>query len=254
MGNRRKLGHKMINVFKATCYRIRKSRILVYAILCSAMFGIVIPLMAFSETEFVMESVCGVIDKTFFFIPLIILVFIEVCNCGDFGNKTIYYEIMHGHKRSEIYAGRTLSFLLFTEIIFHIQLGLTFGVLSFLPNYTLLIDTFPQIILKLFCLQLFYISFVMFFVACSFICRNMIASLSISWFGIIAVMLTQFFDKYIRIDENNISNYIGFSVPEYLILERFSNTHFALCSLFSFALIAVFYCIGYAVFSKTDMQ
>jgi len=244
----------MINVFKATCYRIRKTRVFLYVILFSALLGVVIPLSAFSETEFVMESVCGVIDKTFFFIPLIILVFIEVCNCGDFGNKTIYYEIMHGHKRSEIYAGRMLSFLLFTEIIFHIQLGLTFGILSFLPNYTLLIVTFPQIILKFFCLQLFYISFVMFFVACSFICRNIIVGLSLCWFGIIAIMLAPFFDKYIKIDSKGISNYMGIYVPKYLILERFSGTHFALCSVFSFALIALFYCIGYAVFSKTDMQ
>ncbi len=52
----------------------------------------------------------GAIAVCFSLIPVLMLVG-QVC-CGDFGDKTANYELMSGHKRSEVYLGRAVVCIL----------------------------------------------------------------------------------------------------------------------------------------------
>lgn len=111
----------MKNIIKSQLYQLKKSR-LVYGILLICLF-----LQFFSSLAMVLNgepgeelSASGLLvyqGEAVYYIPLFFMsILTGLIAAADFTDKTINYEIMTGHKRSEVYLGRAVMSLLVSVV------------------------------------------------------------------------------------------------------------------------------------------
>ena len=203
----------MKNIFKAMIYRMSKSRILVYSIICSVVFPLALSLIGiFSENR--EQGIYGTWDNFFFMGNLIYLVFVCAYNCSDYKNKTINFEIMNGHSSAEVFMGRALALLAVAEIMFNIGMVITHLVLSNSTAYSSIVENNEMYVLRIVSIEMVFLAYIVFYVFMSFVARNTIIALVMSWIGFAIGGLVVFFDNKIilpRVKKNQCSYWTKYS-------------------------------------------
>lgn len=243
----------MSDVFKAMCFRIVKSRVFWYALFFSFAFAGVMSLTPLAENS--PDVIYGVIDNIVIIGFTIVMVLVCVYSCGDFGNKTIYYEIMNGHSRRDVYLGRLLALSLFAFILFNIQIIVSLILIHLLTNYNLFAEGIGLAVLKIITAEICSVAYIVFFGALSIVAKNMVVSISLGWFGIIASQLVVLFDNYeITSDGNTLKTILGSGAIKFAIADSFSMSRFVLANIISVVLIVAFYVIGLKLFKNSQLQ
>lgn len=246
----------MCDVFKAMCLKMLKSRITWYVLFFSIAFPVVISTTALvAEGSDINIIIYGVFDNIVLMGMTIVMVFVCIYLCNDFGNKTIYYEIMAGHRRAEVYAGRTLAVSLFALVIFNIQVIITLVLLYFITGCNIAFEGIGLAILKMILIEFLSIAYIIFFTSIALAAKNIIVSLSIGWAGIIISQLTSIFNDYkITPDGYSLSAIFGSRVIPTAIVEPFSIITFSLAIVFTLVITIVSYFIGAYCFKKSQFQ
>lgn len=201
----------MRNIMKATLYRICKGKEIKYAVFALIAFSIITIVMSTTQVQFSHEAmISGSIDNLSFFGILIVLGFNCAVIGNDFRDKTLNYEVMSGHSRTEVFVGRLLictiiSILLFILLFsFSISMIYSFIYDSFSIQISLY-EIFPKILLCSY-IALFYS---ILFVCITFMTRNLLVALGGSWCTIILSWTFSLLDAFIKIDTYPISYILG---------------------------------------------
>ncbi len=243
----------MCDVFKAMCLKMLKTRVTWYMLFFSIAFPLVI-----SSTALVAEGddiIFGVFDNIVILGMTIVMAFVCIYLCNDFRNKTIYYEIMAGHSRSEVYQGRTLAVSLFALVFFNIQLIITLSLMYFITDCNIFSYGIGFAMLKIILIELLSIAYIVFFTSSALAAKNIIVSVSICWAGIIISQLTSVLNEYkITPDGYPLSAIFGSRVIPTAIVEPFSIATFSLAIGIALAITIISYLIGVYCFKRTQFQ
>ena len=246
----------MIDVFKAMCYRIYKSRVVYYALFFAVAFAVAISFTALNQDEVSDNAIIyGIYDNITIMGMTMILVFISIYQCNDFKNKTLYYEVMGGHSRIEVFTGRLTSLTLFSVIICNIQIWLSIVMLNLWMNVEFFKDGVIISTLKIIGAELLVLAYIIYFITCSFIGKNFIVTLSLGWAGIVISQLTSLLNRFDIIKSGIKVSYIfGSRVIAFLFAESFSVSQFLSSSVISLMIIFICILIGKNNFKNSDLN
>lgn len=242
----------MNNIFMAMNYRILKSRIAIYTPFFTILIGLVFPILAFAADE-PLAGLYGTIDNIFFMCNLIFMFFICAYNCADFKNRTINYEVMNGHKKSEIFWGRTLAFLLYLECGFHITFFTALFILQKEVRFKQIIFAGTHFIARVITIEAIVFAYILYYIVCSFCVKNMITAMLICWLGFGISGLGGLLNDYITVAGLAPERIIGMYAIKFMLLEDFSYRQCAAACIAAIAFILIFFILGLQVFSKKDM-
>lgn len=243
----------MINICKAMFYRIIKSRVTLYCFILSIAFPFLLVLSSTTSATYV--DIKSILDSVNLMGLAVIFVFISIFICNDYRSKTLYYEVMNGHHRYQVYTGRALVVILFGFIMFNIQLIITLVMSNLTINYQLTSQGNGIAVLKIIAVELCVLGFLMFFAFTALALKNIIISFSVSWFGLICSNIVVIFDEYeITSTGTTISSVLGSGAIKYALAGDFSNIWFTICIMVSIVLILFFYFMGLFIFKKSELH
>lgn len=242
----------MINVFKSMCYRIITNRVTYYAMFLAVALPFLLIISAITATEGD-TTILGVIDSITLLGMVVVFIPISIFICNDYSNKTLYYEVMNGHSRFDVYTGRTLAVVLLGFVIYNIQLFVTLFMSSVLMNYQLAGEGVITAVYKIVCVELCVLGFLLFFSFTALALKNIIISISVNWFGLIGSSLVAQWDEHLVTDSGDaISSIFGSGVIRCALANKFSNSSFTMAVLIAVALIIGFYLLGLYIFKKSE--
>lgn len=242
----------MSNTFKAMIYRIVKSRILVYAILCNLAFPLALSLIGlFSENA--IQGIYMTWDNWFLFGNLICMAFVCANNCSDYRNKTIHLEIMNGHSSTEIFAGRALALIVTSELMFHIGSVITHLMLRSKEEYVSIIENNGPYVLRIAAIELIFLAYALFYVFISFIVKRTSVALIASWLGYAIGGLAGLLDDRVSLPGiGKLSSIFGPNSVRALILDGFSVTQGITASVIPLCFMIAFVIIGIINLGKQE--
>lgn len=242
----------MINVFKSMCYRIITNRVTYYSMFLAVALPFLLVISAISATG-ESTTILGVIDSITLLGMVVVFVPISLFICNDYSNKTLYYEVMNGHSRFDVYTGRTLAVVLLGFVIYNIQLFVTLLMSSVFMNYQLAGEGVTTAVCKIVCVELCVLGYLLFFSFTALALKNIIISISVNWFGLIGSCLVAQWDEHLVTDSGDaISSIFGSGVIRCALANKFSESAFTMAVLIAIALIIVFYLLGLYIFKKSE--
>lgn len=183
----------MYDIMKASFYSYRKGKPVYYSVFIAILLGVAMGFGAYAQGGEIKEAVMGSIDNWMFNSFLVMMIFTALGIGSDFKNKTIYYEVMSGHKSSEIIIGRMLPTLLFEIIIMSLALigTYSFGLIG--GNWGSELGL-PQVIFIRYLLLLWNnIPFAGFCILSIYITKNMATAIALDWGMLILIQLPLLF-------------------------------------------------------------
>lgn len=234
----------MSNIFQAMLYRIMKSKIAVYSLICCIIFGVLFSIVAMNAEDTI-QGIYGTMDNMFYISNLIFLVFVCAYNCSDYKNKTINYEVMNGHSSWEIFLGRLLAFVLCIEIMFHLELLVIHLILSRVQEYSIIISQNGNYLLRILTLDLVVLAYAVYYVVCSFVARKMIAGILFSWLGFAISGLVVTLNSVLVFENGTLfAALVGANSMKYIMLGGFSVWQSAVTVTIALIFIIMFLVIG----------
>lgn len=191
----------MYDIMKASFYNYRKSKSVYYSVFTALLLGLAMGFGAYVQNEEIKEAVMGSVDNWMFNSFLVIMIFTALGIGSDFKNKTIYYEVMSGHKSSEIIIGRMLPTLLFEIIIMSLALigTYSFGLIG--GNWGSELGS-PRVIFIRYLLLLWNnIPFAGFCILSVYITKNMATAIALDWGMLILIQLPLLFRETGQMDQ-----------------------------------------------------
>ena len=242
----------MSNIFKAMIYRILKSKILVYTLLCSVVFPFVLSFVGlWSENE--EQAFYGTWDNFFFIENLVFLVFVCAYNCADYKNKTINFEVMNGHSPLAIFGGRTFAFVVFVEIMFNVGFAITHFMLKTNLMYASIVSNHQFGVLRIVTIEVILLTYLIYYVVCSFVLRNTLFALVVSWMGFAFSGIVVFLDDIVYLPNGDrLSTIIGANTVKFIMLDETTVSKLLLTILISVSFSIVLLVIGFKNVSKQE--
>lgn len=111
------------------------------------------------------------------------------CIGNDFKNKTIYYEVMSGHKSSEIIIGRIIPTLLFTLVILSLGFIGTYSVGLIWGGWGEILGSFKVILIRYLLLMWNSLPFVGFCILSIYGTKNIVSAIALDWGMLIFIQL-----------------------------------------------------------------
>lgn len=245
----------MNSIMKATWYRIRKGKEFKYSLLVVIGFAITTIISAVPQMGTDYNSIIyGVVNNSAFFSIVILLAFNCIVIGSDFRDKTLFYEVMSGHSRGEVFIGRLLvctiiSILLF-NILFSVSLGIVFSIIS--NSYSMTIP-FSELFIKILLCNYVELFYIIMFICISFITKNLVSGLAGGWLFVIISWGGALFSDTIKLGTIPISNIMGILSFHNIISSALSVEYSAyILIIYTFG-IGLFIYITKIIFSKSEL-
>lgn len=171
----------MHDIMKASFYSYRKSKQVFYSVFTALLLGLAMGFAAYVQNGEIEASVIGSIDNWMFNTFLIIIIFTASCIGSDFKNKTIYYEVMSGHKTSEIIIGRMIPTLLFTLLIMSLAFIGTYSFGLIWGGWGEILGSFKVILIRYLLLMWNSLPFVGFCILSIYGTKNIVTAIVLDW-------------------------------------------------------------------------
>lgn len=195
----------MYNIMKATFYTFRKSKAVFYSIFIVLFVGLAIGFSTYMQDKEMIAAIPGNVENWMFNGFLIVMIFIATILGDDFRNKTIYYEVMNGHKRNEIILGRMIPTLLFSCIILWLGLIGTYSFGVIWGDWGRVLGSFNVIFIRYVLLVWNSLPFIAFCILSTFTARNIVTSIVLDW-GVFILLRLPLLIRVLGIDSGESSN------------------------------------------------
>lgn len=175
----------MGQIIKASFYKLKVSKALTRLIGISIVFMVVLSFLAKSEligtcsAERSLGVLSGSISMWLFMGYMVVMVFIISFIGSDFGNKTLYYEVMGGHSRKQVYLGRLIACAGVAWLSWCMEELVVFIICY--KQYTCIVGEGWQIILRLLGGMIIVLPYIGICYLGAFIGKNVIYGLAVSW-------------------------------------------------------------------------
>lgn len=242
----------MKDIIRSTFYSINKSGIFIKSLIIFLLISVTSIICGILQLDVVdAEGFAGVIDTLTMFNNLVIIFFSALSIGVELKNKTIFYLIMNGHSRINIFVGKTLSLFPYIFIMVLMQSLIMYLSFLILGIGDIFNSIMPFFILKSVIILVVYYSYAVFSVTFTFVARNVLGGIGFSFilmvfYNIIGFLLSEF--------SGSISgNFIGMFVFKNIYLD---NLHlgYLLIVFFAYIIISIVYSlIGYYIFNKFDL-
>lgn len=246
----------MNNICKHLFQRIKYTRafiktlvIFVVVSLATLISGVV------QMNEYKLEEFLGSIDTCTMFCTIIIIAFVSLTLGAEFKNKTIYYTIMNGYSRKEVFFGKLIGFLPYIIILSLFQNVILYSVFAFMTNDMFFDQYINHILLNTFAFTVIYISYSILSLTFCFISRSAIGGIGVSLIIMIAFNVIFFLLSLTgaKLFSFELSHLFGMFIFRYL-LENNADVVFQFITILVYAMLSSAYlCIGYNRFKKDDL-
>ena len=205
--------------------------------------------------EYTLEEFLGAVDTCTMFSTIILISFISITMGSEFKNKTIYYTIMNGHTRKEVYFGKVIGFLPYIILLSLIQNVIMYSIFAFMINNIFFDQYINNVILSSVAYTVTYISYSVLSLTFSFISRNTIGGIGGSLLIIVAFNIIFYLINLsgVKLFSFELSNLFGMFIFRFL-LENNTNVVFQFIAILVYTMLSgIYLCIGYNIFKKEDL-
>lgn len=205
--------------------------------------------------EYKLDEFLGSVDTCTVFNTIIIITFISVTLGSEFKNKTIYYSIMNGHTRKEVFWGKLIGFFPYIILLSLLQCVIMYSVLAFMTNDIFFDQYINNVILNSIAVTVVYISYSVLSLTFSFISRSAIGGIGgsiivIIVFNVIFFLLNLTGANFFSYE---LSNFFGMFIFRYLLKNNADIVFQIIAILVYIILSGTYLCIGYNRFKKDDL-
>ncbi len=175
----------MTSIVKSSIYRLKISKLYLYSAIVAVGLGIVFYFLAKMNLAYdasytnVYETIRGDVDN-WVFMGFMIIMFIIISLIGnDFKDKTIYYEVMGGHSRTEVILGRALASGGLAWLVWSIMGAIV--LLGCREEYMILFNERWQLIGRLILASIGLTPYIAISILGAFISRDVLKGFIVSW-------------------------------------------------------------------------
>lgn len=168
----------MKNICKHLFQRIKYTRAFIKTLIIFIVISLATLISGAAQmNEYKLEEFLGAVDTCTMFSTIIIISFVSLTLGAEFKNKTIYYTIMNGNSRKEVFGGKLIGFLPYIIILSLVQSVILYSVFAFMTNDTFIDQYIEHVILNSFAVTVAYISYSALSLTFSFISRSAIGGI-----------------------------------------------------------------------------
>lgn len=242
----------MGQIIKASFYKLKVSKALTRLIWISVMFMAVLSFSAKSElmgtrsVERSLSVLSGSISMWLFMGYIIVMFFIVSFIGSDFGDKTLYYEVMGGHSRKQVYLGRLIACAGVAWLSWCMEEVAVFIICS--KEYTLIVGEGWQNIFRLIGGAIIVLPYVGVCYLGAFIGKNVIYGLVVSWVFFLGLQLEAI------LPQGGYTKYLIMQRMIHIVFENNSGTYIALALLISLIEAGLFIGVGAYLFYKQELK
>lgn len=205
--------------------------------------------------EYTLDEFLGSFDTCTMFSTIIIIAFVSLTSGAEFKNKTIYYAIMNGHSRKEVFLGKFIGFLPYVISLSVVQCVILYSMFAFITPDTFSDTYVNNVILNSLAFTITYISYSILSLSFCFITRSAIGGIGGSLIIMIAFNIAFFLLNLtgIKLFSFELSHLFGMFLFRFL-LKNTTDSIFQISSVFVYTFLSVCYLLtGYIVFRKEDL-
>ncbi len=205
--------------------------------------------------EYTLNEFLGSFDTCTMFSTIIIIVFVSFTLGTEFKNKTIYYTIMNGYSRKEVFLGKFIGFLPYIIVLSIMQCVILYSVFAFMTPDAFFAQYVNHVILNSLAFTITYISYSILSLSFCFITRSAIGGIGGSFIIMIAFNILFFLLNLTgtKLFSFELSHLFGMFLFRFL-LENTTDNVFQIFAIFVYTFLSVCYLlIGDMIFKKEDL-
>ncbi|MGN0605148.1 MAG: ABC transporter permease subunit [Oscillospiraceae bacterium] len=259
----------MINIIKSLNYQVRRDNFTIYGFLIGLLFMMIIFLDNSMMAEVNGGSFVAGIGEIQVFSIMVYTLIISTRICGwDYADKTINYEILSGHKRSDVYFSRVIAALAWAVIGSMVICILPVIAITLVKSWGYNMDFGGAV--KRYALMIFpVLRLVCEFIFITFAVKNFLGAAVCGFIGfylseILALMIEEFMDYKLSYEfsGHNIvklfkfNSSMGYADGKDITVysTEISQSFVTGTVVISLVIGTVLICLGYALFRKSDMK
>lgn len=202
-----------------------------------------------------LDEFLGSFDTCTIFGTIIIISFISLTLGSEFNNKTIYYLVMNGNSRKEVFIGKFIGYLPYTVFLGVLQSLILYGTLAFMTSADFWNQNINHVFLNSLAFTTIYVSYFALSLSFCFLTGSTVGGIGGSLitmvvFNVIYLLLDLFGISLYSFDISQLSGMFLFR----FLLQNHTDNLFQFAVIFVYTLLSVFYLLtGYHVFKKKDL-
>lgn len=202
-----------------------------------------------------LDDFLGSFDSCTTFSTIVIVSFVSLTLGAEFKSKTVYYLIMNGHSRIEVFMGKFIGYLPYTVLLGILQSLILYGSFAFMTPADFWSQNVSNIFINALAFTVIYISYSTLSLSFCFLTGSTIGGVGGSLVTMIAFNAIYFLLNLsqIHILSFDVSQLFGMFSFRFL-LQNHTDISFQLAVIFAYVVLSSVYLLtGYCIFKQKDL-